>query len=119
MDGCRTSFELLAHFDGPQSGDRQTALASPNADCDVTSDDDSGRLSTGEDNSQCERSRQNARRGIRWVLKWATAISILAVAASILTQFAFVLAAEQHLNAAARAAISEAILPRATLNSVM
>src|SRR3954447_3119744 len=89
MHSQRTSFDLLAHFDQPKTSPLQTAPP-----------------------------RQSTRRSVRWVLKWAIAIAMLVVAASILTDFAYMLAAEHRLNAAARAALSEVMLPRATTSSV-
>src|SRR4051794_15637707 len=89
MHSQHTSFDLLAHFDQPKTSPLQTAPP-----------------------------RQSTRRSVRWVLKWAIAIAMLVVAASILTDFAYMLAAEHRLNAAARAGVSEVMLPRATTNSV-
>src|SRR6478752_5261034 len=94
----RTSFELLAHFDRPGRNDRQPAQSSTPA--------------------QSLHLRPIKTRGIRWALKWASAMATLIVAASILTQFGYILAAEHKLNIAARAALSEAMLPRATTDSV-
>src|SRR4051812_32155272 len=89
MHSQRTSFDLLAHFDQPKTSALQVA-----------------------------RPPRTTKRGVRWVLKWAIAIAMLVVAASILTDFAYMLAAEHRLNAAARAALSEVMLPRATTSSV-
>jgi hypothetical protein len=85
----RNSFDLLAHFDHPKSCDLQPV----------------GRTHV-------------SKRGIRWVLKWAVAMAILTVAASMVTEFAYVLAADHRLNTAARAGVSEAMLPRATIDTV-
>jgi hypothetical protein len=52
------------------------------------------------------------------VLCWASAIAVLACTASVLTQFACVVAGENALNAAARAAAVEATLPRATYQTI-
>lgn len=53
-----------------------------------------------------------------WVLRWYAALATLFVAASILAQFGYCLAAERILARAARAGALEATLPRATLQSV-
>ena len=61
---------------------------------------------------------RDTRRGIGWVLAWAGALAVLAIAAGVLTEFAYVLAAERTLSVAARAGAMEATLPRATYQSV-
>jgi hypothetical protein len=58
-------------------------------------------------------------RGVRWVLIWAAAITVLFVAASVLIEFAYCLAAEHALIRAARAGAVEASLPRATYDSIL
>ena len=40
---------------------------------------------------------RDTRRGVGWVLAWAGAIAVLAIAAGVLTEFAYVLAAERTL----------------------
>ena len=57
--------------------------------------------------------------GVGWVLKWAVALAVLFVAASILTEFGCCLAAEHALSRAARAGALEATLPRATYETVV
>jgi hypothetical protein len=57
-------------------------------------------------------------RGVGWVLQWSAAIATLFFAVSLLTQFAYGLAAELTLARAARAGALEATLPRATYHSV-
>lgn len=57
-------------------------------------------------------------RGVGWVLKWAGTIAVLLLAATVLTSFAFQLAAERTLASAAAAGLREAALPRATSESV-
>ena len=61
---------------------------------------------------------RDTRRGIGWVLAWAGALAVLAIAAGVLIEFAYVLAAERALSIAARAGAMEATLPRATYQSV-
>ena len=57
-------------------------------------------------------------RGVCWVLGWAIAIAIFAIAASVLIEFGHLLAAERSLARAARAAALEASLPRATYETI-
>jgi hypothetical protein len=57
-------------------------------------------------------------RGIRWVLIWAAALGVLFVAASVLIEFTYCLAAEHAIARAARAGAVEATLPRATYDSI-
>jgi hypothetical protein len=52
------------------------------------------------------------------VLAWGGALTVLAVGAGVLTEFAYVLTAERLLLVAARAGAMEATLPRATYESV-
>jgi hypothetical protein len=61
---------------------------------------------------------RDTRRGVCWVLAWAGTLAVLAIAAGVLTEFAYVLAAERTLLVAARAGAMEATLPRATYQSV-
>src|SRR3954464_7002264 len=102
MHDERTSFDLLAHFDHPKSCDLQPA----------------GQTSVPDRSGHSAPSLHASKRGVRWVLKWTAAMAILSVAASMLTEFAYVLAAEHRLHTAARAAVSEAMLPRATIDTV-
>jgi hypothetical protein len=62
--------------------------------------------------------RSASMRGVGWVLRWAAAIGVLFVAASILIEFAYCLDAEHTLARAARAGAVEATLPRASYQSV-
>ena len=57
-------------------------------------------------------------RGVGWVLQWAAALTVLVMAASMLAQFGYLIAAENALNVAAQAGAMEATLPRATYQSV-
>ena len=61
---------------------------------------------------------QVTRRGIGWVFAWAGAITVIGLAATVLVEFACVLAAEHTLSIAARAGALEATLPRATYQSI-
>jgi hypothetical protein len=109
MKSRHTSFDLLAHFDRPKTAD-ESAIA---------------RV-VGVERSEPPASSNEAlvelppikKRGIRWVLKWAVALGVLAIAAAVLTEFAYLLGAEHKLSMAARAGVLEATLPRATYKSV-
>jgi hypothetical protein len=57
-------------------------------------------------------------RGILWVMKCACTAASLIYGATLLTECAYSLAAEQLLARAARAGVLEATLPRATIESV-
>jgi len=57
-------------------------------------------------------------RGVGWVLRWATTLAVLCVSATILTAFAYQLAAEQALVRAATAGLREAACERATSRTV-
>jgi hypothetical protein len=88
MDTRQASLHPLAHFDRPAAGVAEI------------------------------HSRSHRARGILWVLKWACTAASLFYAATMLTEFAYSLSAEQLLVRAARAGVLEATLPRATLQSV-
>jgi hypothetical protein len=62
--------------------------------------------------------RSMPHRGVGWVLRWTAAIVVFWFASSVLVQFAYSLAAEHMLTRAARSAVLEATLPRATYESV-
>jgi hypothetical protein len=57
-------------------------------------------------------------RNVRWVLKWAMAVAVIAIATSQLTEFAYLCAAQHSLDLAARAGAFAATLPRASYESV-
>ncbi len=65
-----------------------------------------------------ETTRELPTRGVGWVLKWAAALATLGIAAVVLVEFGYCLAAEHTLTRAARACVLEATLPRATHQSV-
>ena len=90
MDDARSSHDLLAHFDRPH------AVAAPDV----------------------ARPMLLPTRGIVWVLQWAAALTLLAFAAGVLIEFAYLVGAERTLARAARAGALEATLPRATFQSV-
>jgi len=119
MDSCPASDELLAHFDRPKT------LEMPDFEWvdDVLPFEPAASASHGA--SAFDRATEryievprDTRRGICWVLVWAGALAVLAIAAGVLTEFAYVLAAERTLSIAARAGAMEATLPRATSQSV-
>ncbi len=119
MESGQTSDDLLAHFDRPKS------LEMPDFEWvdEVIPFDSAASLSHGVTVPDCATERfievpRDTRRGVCWVLAWAGALAVLATAASVITEFAYVLAAERTLTAAARAGALEATLPRATYESV-
>jgi hypothetical protein len=116
MHNERTSIELLAHFDHPKTCDLQLARWAAESEPREEAADEVDRVDIDQDRSAL--SHQTTKRGIGWVLKWAAAAAILMIAASVLAQFAYVLAAEHKLNLAARAAVLEATLPHASTDTV-
>src|SRR5690349_546949 len=99
MDDSCNSLDLLAHFDHPKMFDRGAKRV-----------DSAGSPAIRQTASQSTPTHQITKLGIRWVLKWATAIGMLLVATMILTEFAYTIAVEHRLNSAALAAVSEAML---------
>ena len=57
-------------------------------------------------------------RGVGWVLRQGATLAVLAVAAMVLLEFGYRLAAERALSRAAVAGLAEAALPRATNRTV-
>lgn len=119
MDSGPTSSDFLAHFDRPKT------LGMPDFEWvdEVIPFESaaSGVQGASVPNHNIERFvavPRNTRRGVCWVLAWAGALAVLAIATGVLTEFAYVLAAERALSAAARAGAMEATLPRATYQSV-
>jgi hypothetical protein len=119
MDSDPTFNNLLAHFDRPKTLDLpdfewvEEVIPFDSAACanrDVASTD---RAAEGFIEIP-----RDTRRGVVWVLAWAGAVATLAVASSVLLEFAYLLAAERTLSVAARAGAMEATLPRATYRSV-
>src|SRR4051812_7046983 len=114
MESAQTSHECIAHFDRPKS------LSMPDFEWvdEVLPFEPTGSPSLRATERYIEVPRET-RRGIRWVLAWAGALAVITIAFGILTEFAYVLAAERTLSVAARAGAMEATLPRATYQSVM
>jgi hypothetical protein len=119
MDSGQTSDDLLAHFDQPKT------LELPDFEWvdEVLPFDSAARANQCAGPFDCATERfievpRDRRRGILWVLAWAGAFAVLAVAAGVLIEFAYVLAAERTLWFAARAGAMEATLPRANYQSV-
>lgn len=119
MDSQQTSDDLLAHFDQPKTLEMpdfewvdevipfdRAAVSSR----DVTAPDHAA--------DRFIEVPRDSRRGVCWVLAWAGSLAVLATAASVVTEFAYVLAAERTLSVAARAGAMEATLPRTTYQSV-
>lgn len=57
-------------------------------------------------------------RDVRWVLRWASLLFVLAMMVCIIIEFGYRLAAERAMYRAARAGVREAALPRANRQSV-
>jgi hypothetical protein len=118
MDRGPTSDNLLAHFDRPK------LLDMPDfewVDEVIPLEPASGASQAVSAPNSAERFIEvprDTRRGVCWVLAWAGALMVFAIATGVLAEFGYVLAAESALSAAARAGAREATLPRATYQSV-
>jgi hypothetical protein len=114
MDSGQASDDLLAHFDRPKT------LEMPDFEWidDLLPFEPAASPSCRAIDCYIEVPR-DTRRGIRWVLAWSGALAVLTIAAGILSEFGYVLAAERTLSVAARAGAMEATLPRATYQSIM
>jgi hypothetical protein len=119
MESGQTSDDLLAHFDRPK------ALEMPDFEWvdevipfDSTAGSSHGVAAPDIASERWIEVPRDTRRGVCWVLAWAGALAVLAIAAGVLTEFAYVLAAEHTLSVAAWAGAMEATLPRATYESV-
>src|SRR4051812_48282723 len=113
MESAHTSQDLLAHFDRPKM------LEMP----DFEWDDNVIPFEPAAHAPDLASERyiavpRDTRRGVCWLLAWAGALAVLAIAVGVLTEFAYVLAAERTLSIAARAGAREATLPRATYQSI-
>jgi hypothetical protein len=119
MDSGPASHDLLRHFDQPKTFDLpdfewvdevipldSVALASHGIDVPERAD-------------RFIELPRDTRHGIDWVLAWAAALVVLGIAAGVLLEFAYLIAAERTLTVAARAGVMEATLPRATYQSVI
>ncbi len=94
MDSDQTQYTLLAHFDRPKTADiREFAWA------EVEDTDCAAPLVARYVRPQ----PPAVTRGISWVLLWAMAFAVLAIAASVLVEFSYVLVGEHSLRLAARA----------------
>jgi len=120
MDPGRTSYELLAHFDRPKTVDmpdfesvNEFLVDAPLA---AAGHRPAPPQAFSEQPTEFPRIPE---RGVCWVLQWAATFAVLAVAGSVLTEFAYLLVAERDLALAARAGAMEATLPRATYQSVI
>src|SRR5215207_9183546 len=109
MDSSPTSDELLAHFDRPKM------LEMPDFEWvdEVIPIDPAASASPGDSAHDRATERyieipRDTRRGVCWVLAWAGALAVITIAAGVLIDFAYVLAAERALSVAARAGAMEA-----------
>jgi hypothetical protein len=119
MESGPTSDDSLAYFDRPKTLD----LPDFEWEDEVIRFDSSAAFIHGVAAPDCLIERfivvpRDNRRGVRWVLAWAGAFAVLAIASGVLIEFGYVLAAERTLSVAARAGVMEATLPRATYQSV-
>lgn len=119
MDTGPNSDDLLAHFDRPKT------LELPDFDwvdevipIESAASDVQDNRAAGIRTERFIEVPRDKRRGVGWVLAWAGALAVFAIAAGMLIEFAYVLAAERTLEIAARAGAMEATLPRATYQSV-
>ena len=97
MDSGLTSDELLKHFDRPKS------LDLPDFEwVDEVIPFDSAAAAnhgTGAPDRATERFIEvprDTRHGVYWVLAWAGSLAVLTISTGVLTEFAYVLAAEAH-----------------------
>jgi hypothetical protein len=119
METGQTSNDLLSHFDRPKTLDLPDfewveAVIPFDSAAVVRHCDDAPDHAT---DGFIEVPR-DMRRGVGWMLAWAGALVVVAIAAGVLVEFAYVLAAERTLSVAARAGAMEATLPRATYRSI-
>lgn len=126
MDSDQASLELLSHFDRPKqltSAELRIVSQPPTSPGVCETVESSPPQEPPAEPGAAERVvdehlRQILRRDVRWILKWAAALAVIAIAASQLTAFAFVWHGERQLELAARAGASESILPRATYATI-
>jgi hypothetical protein len=109
MDFDPACLDFLEHFDRPKSAD---------VDRNWVAGVERSEPPVPWDLIDAEPVRLAQTRGVGWVLQWAAALAVLVMAASILAQFGYLIAAENALNVAAQAGAMEATLPRATYQSV-
>src|SRR5690242_16048330 len=120
MADDRSSHELLAHFDRPRVAelddfdwDEDAASATRGF---IVENQFATQRPLAEEPTQSVHAVQF--RGVGWVLKCAAVMAVFAIAGCVLTDFAIAIAAQNTLDAAARAAAVEATLPRATYQSI-
>jgi len=77
------------------------------------------RIGKQVDESRLQEIQLAPRRGTLWVLKWAAAAAVIVLSAGVLFEFGSAIAAERTLRRAAEAGIVEALLPRATSQTVL
>jgi hypothetical protein len=127
MPPRETSHELLAHFEQPKTArlddfewieecapeDDGIILGYTSEPCFPAKEIRPQSSSVGRDELP-----QHPTRGVLWVFHRAAAITVLACTAIILVRFGYVVAGENALHQAARAAALEATLPRATYHTI-
>jgi hypothetical protein len=134
MDSDQTSLDLLSHFDRPKTLSlaeyRELDKQPPAPPCvrtaldvdapqEPSAEPATADLQPGADRPKGKtHSQQILQRDARWILKWAAALAIVAIAATQLTAFCYLCETQHALNLAARAGASESILPRATYETI-
>lgn len=140
MDFDPASLDFLDHFDRPKTADDDQPEPVAGFIC-----DEQGRIACPEQEIRTERvkpirvahrdrpvdppvdwdlidalpDRPAYTRGVGWVLLWAGSLAVFAIVAGMLAQVGYLVAAEHSLKVAARAAATEATLPRASYQSVV
>ncbi len=114
MDKNHAADDLIGHFGQPQT------LNLPDFEWveDVVSPEPEIAAGVSSEHDRFIEVPLITRRGVGWVLTWASALAVIAFATAILIEFTYVLTAERALHVAARAGAMEATLPRATYQSV-
>jgi hypothetical protein len=119
MDSKHTPDALLAHFDRPKT------INCPDFEWTDDADEKSRVIpiparpdAVNWDTIDARPERPAHSRGVLWVLQWAAAAAVLLIAATILVEFVRMAIAEHSLQIAARAALVEATLPKATYQSI-
>jgi len=140
MDRDPSTHELLSHFDRPKTIDCpdfdwseerdstpesfvEVAPAEPNAPApkpvlrvvvaEPEIDDAADRAPSSTAANPTEQTR-----GVLWVLRWAATLGVITAAVAFIASFGYIKAADHAIESAARAAVTEATLPRASFESI-
>lgn len=118
MERDSTPADLLAHFDRPKTIETAATARVPGVERSEPANGGSRFRTFPAAIEPTSKPAQVPTRGIHWVFLWASCVAVLVFAASVLTEFAYLVAAEHKLNLAARAGAVEATLPRANDQSI-